>query len=98
MGSKGTMLGKAYETNWIVIMNMLRNTLGTWGTQELDEHPLWTWWEHIGNNKNPKNPTPLPTPRLLPKRKKLGLLCACYDFSLAEQNFYSEFCASHILA
>jgi hypothetical protein len=45
--------------------------------------PLGLWGEHIEINKNS---TPLvPT---LPRRKKLGLLCAWCSSSLVEQNLY----------
>ncbi len=87
------MLGEAYQTNCVVTMNMLRNTL------ELGEPRNWMGI-HCELDGNTLETTRMQKilPPFLPKRKKLGLLCTCYDFSLAEQNFYSEFCASHILA
>lgn len=51
------MFGKAYETRWNAIRNMLRNTLKTWET--CWEPIAWTRWE-LGENtfettKNPHN-------------------------------------------
>jgi hypothetical protein len=51
---------------WGAIWNMLGNILGNG----------WIYWElgeHIGNNNNPKNPTPRPPPNH-PKKKKTGPL------------------------
>jgi hypothetical protein len=39
IGSKRTLLGKAYGIKWGAFGNILGNALGTW----------WTCWEHIGN-------------------------------------------------
>ncbi len=43
---------KTNGTKWRDIENMLENTLETWG---MCGNPLRIWWEHIKNNKNPKN-------------------------------------------
>jgi hypothetical protein len=45
---------------------------------------LGTYWEHIGNNKNPKNSAIHPPQN----EKELGLLGACWLTSLAAKNFY----------
>jgi hypothetical protein len=63
-------------------MENLGNMLGThW---ELDRNTVTTWWEQIGNKKNPTPHHPLK------KKKKLGLLGASWLTSLAaKQNFYA---------
>ncbi len=68
LGSKRTMLGKAYGTKWSAIGNF-------WGTH-------WEFEEHVENAvgtgwgthwEKPKSNTPIPTP----KETKLDLLGAC---------------------
>jgi len=49
-GYESSMLGKKYVIKYDAIGNILRNTLGTWGTC-FRIHS----WEHVGNTKNPKN-------------------------------------------
>jgi hypothetical protein len=62
--------------------------------------PLKTCWEidenTLGITKS-KNFKPHIT-ALFNRKKKLGLLSGCYNSSLAEKNFCSQLCSSHILA
>ncbi len=71
MGSKRTLLGKAYGIKWGVFGNInrerIRNLVNLLRTDwELDVNTVGTWWEHIENQKYSKKPT---APTLL-KRKK----------------------------
>jgi hypothetical protein len=88
IGSKRTLLGKAYGIKWGAFGNILGNALGTWWT--CWEH-LGTWCEHsgdlMGTHWEPKifKKTNSPHP---PQKKKTGSIAA--SAHLAGQNFYSQ--------
>ncbi len=64
------------NNGWKPIKNFDRNTLGT-------------WWEHIGNRKNPKSSTS-PTLSKMKKKKTLGLLGACDNSSIGWREIFSS--------
>jgi len=72
MLSFGPTFTRYIHENWTMaeekkcgaIENILGNTLQIWGTcLEPDGKILGTWWEHIGNKKNPLPPPPPKNPK-----------------------------------
>jgi hypothetical protein len=101
IGSKRTLLGKAYGIKWGAFGNILGNALGTW----------WTCWEHIenlmrtqwgldGNTLRTKNILKSQQPTPSSKEKKTGSIgCMLHELIWRGRiSILNYLCSSRIFA
>jgi len=101
IGSKRTLLGKAYGIKWGAFGNILGNALGTWWTcWEHIGNLMWTQWVLDGNTLRTKNIQKSQQPTLSSKGKKTGSIgCILHELIWRGRNpILNYLCSSRIFA